>query len=287
MADTDDIVSLVLGAKPEEAKVGQGRGSALCSYWKRPDGWITVIEAHVKTNAPNYAEFVQKGFRPLSTRFGEEVAFAANATMMSNDGTRAFEKFLAAGGLDYIDTRGEYGPAGEYLMPPDQLIAYGWHRNPAVVAKRPDVANVKDYECPHRCVDRTTGKITVFSSQGLLDRHLDSDPDHRAVRTQHAMTETLTKVLAPQAVAPAIDMDALVASITAKVTAELEAKYAAPTPPTPAARYPEGSPDESWPRTALMAWAKDNNLSHVLSPSMNTADTFAAIQQARLVSAGG
>lgn len=292
MADTNnELVNLVLGEKPGEVVVGSGRGSALCHYWKRPtDGWITVIAAHVKTDAPAYAEFISKGFKPLPYYFGVEEVY--KGTMLGGDGTRQFEKFIAAGGLDYIDTRGEFGDVGEYLMPATQIVQMNWHRSPAVREKRPDVASIVDLPCPHKCIDKVTGKVSLFASQVLLDKHLDTDPDHRATRTQYAMTETLTKVLGPQA-APAFDIAAMREEIKAELRAEfletLRAE-AAPPPPIPAApvslRYPEGSPDESWSRQNLMAWAKDNGYSAALSPSLNTAETLAAINNARLVSAG-
>lgn len=289
MADTNnELVTLVLGQKPGEAVVGSGRGSALCHYWKRPDGWITAIEAHVKTNAPQYAEFVSRGFKPLPYLFGVEEAYSGSGTMTGGDGTRQFEKFIAAGGLDWIDTRGEFGTPGEYLMPAEQVIALGWHRKPGVREMRPDVADVVDIPCPHKCVDKVTKQISVFTSRQLLDKHLDTDPDHRATRTQFAMTESLKEVMgAPRSEpAPVIDVAAIRAQLKAELMAELAAELRTPTPAPVAARYPEGSPDDTWPRTALMAWAKDNGLSSVLSPSMNTADTLAAINSARLVSAG-
>lgn len=112
-------------------------------YWRKPNGWIVVAQAHANA----FREYVMRGFKPL-----EKYGFIS-AKAGSPD-----EHLASAAALERLLTL----PGGIAEFPPEQIIEYRWHLDPPIEGlKFPQMegVDVDVFECPE-CEDAIFFKIT-------------------------------------------------------------------------------------------------------------------------------
>jgi len=122
-------------------------------YWRKPNGWIVVGQAHANA----FREYVMRGFQPL-----EKYGFIS-AGSGSPD-----EHLSSADALERLLTL----PGGIAEFPPEQIIEYRWHLEPPIEGlKFPQMegVDVEIFECPE-CEDTLFFKVTNLVSH-LRIRH--------------------------------------------------------------------------------------------------------------------
>lgn len=258
-------------------------------YWRKPErynatdsGWI-VPGPDYKTDAPRHERLKDKGWRELPDNFGLQItgmgmeakepttiAWEANPLQRQRP-TIWLEPFIKAGGLTYIIKPTEdFGTPGTYLIPADQLVAYGLHRLPGIKDLRPDLAEAVDIECETEgCQNQGDGRRKRFAgvnraaAERALDMHMAS---HTGGEGARSAGRELTKALeAMESRGNSLNAEAIAVAVAAAmkalgVTPTLDPTVRPEPPKPPAPRYPDGDPTENWKRPEMMAWAADNGL---------------------------
>ena len=200
--DNAAVMAAMFGTKSGTGSVALGslgRESRQVKYWKKPDGWVTIGPTR-QTDGPEYLRYLEnKKYKPLPDFYGVEVVgkpAAQGGSMLNSNGHTQLAKFIDNGGLTAIDTDGEFGKPGEYILPRDQLISRGMHRQPDIVAKRPDLAGIVDVECPYGCIDQATSKHRLFAYQEWCDQHVVAA--HKEAIASEAVGRTIAKAMEKQ-----------------------------------------------------------------------------------------
>jgi hypothetical protein len=146
-------------------------------------------------------------------------------------------------------------------------------------------------------LNKGTRKPELFSSEYLLNRHLQNDSAHKAMMSQKAMADSITQALretrlsSGDAVTPEFIASIVAETVKAALGSKMQAAPAPAVPgpafaPSPAQatrpRYPDGHPDRSWQRQEMLAWGKDNGFKWTLD--MTREDILDAITEAELAS---
>lgn len=125
-----------------------------------------------------------------------------------------------------------FAKGGIVEMPLSQLVHLGYHKRPACVAARPELANVLQLSCPLQCTDEH-GDIFTFPSQQILNQHIDTSPRHKNERGSMAAANILKDQLQQSNVSPETIASIVAAVMTAMggKTAPVEPEPVAPAPP--------------------------------------------------------
>lgn len=288
-SDSARALEIIFGRGEDGIMVGGSRREKQrrAKYWRKPEhqgatdsGWI-VAGPDYKTDPSRHERLKDKGWKELPDTFGLQVTgqgdSARNPTTIAWEASarqRAkpsiwLEPFIAGGGLTYkIKATEDFGTPGSYLMPAEQIVAYGLHRLPGIKELRPDLAEAVDLECPHSCINNNKTRklfagVNYAEAQKSLDQHMAAE--HRMSEGARAVGMEVSRQV--EAVGGAkLDTESIAKIVAATVAALREGgvisggeppkAQAAPEPPRP--RYPEGEPQPSWKRQELMAWAADN-----------------------------
>jgi len=158
----------------------------------RNEGWISTGPVLQPFTAQEYAEFGEiKHAEPLED-YGRW-----NPDLFREPGQR-FAKLIEGGGLKE--------------MPDSQLLAYGWHHLPEVVADRPSLAPFlkSEFWCEHGCPTKGT-QARWFIDQEQYNVHISSE--HKEVIGPSAIGEQIKNAMEAVGNAQQMDMPTLVASI--------------------------------------------------------------------------
>jgi hypothetical protein len=271
--DTTAVMAAMFGEKNSTTAVGLGslgRQSREAKYWKKPDGWVTIGPTR-STDGPEYLRYLEnKRYKPLPDFYGVEVVGekpGGGNSMCTANGKLQLRSFIKNGGLTAIDENGEYGPKGEYLLPRDQLIVLGMHRQPSIVAQRPDLADVEDVECPYGCIDQATQKHRLFAYQTWCDQHIVAV--HKDAIASEAVGKTIAKAMANQGGTNAEQIAAIVAAVMQAMNPVQKAAVAAVAVEASLEDEPPLLPEEEAPlEVELPAPAPRFDLEHARRPDM-------------------
>ena len=274
-----------------------GRRNKELKYWKKPDGWI-AIGPRVQSDPFDYQRHVQiKRWRELPDSFGYEEIGSTAPDSMTRSGTK-FRKFLKNGGLAAVDKNGDFGPAGAYLMPGPQIVTNLGHRDAAVRAARPDVAeNAVDVECPYGCQGDGPGGERLFHGWGKADaernlhQHITAAHEDAVAaeavgkQNQEALLAASSMFAAQSGSGGGNNFDAQqMAQIMAQAMIMVNQMQQPPAPLAPVvinepATFQEpakfdltGRPDMTWQRKHMWQWLKANGITPPVGFVKWTAD---------------
>lgn len=260
------------------AAVYHGKPSKEIKYWKRRSDGFIVTGPTVVSDPYDYQRFIAvKRCRELDNKYGREQV----GGFLTGTTTRYYLWYIN-GGLTAVDETGEYGPVGEFLMPPQQVVQLLWHRNPEVRKLRADVvAGAVDVECPHGCSGED-GNIRLFWGWGKeeaersLRQHINASHEKQQAaesigRQNRDMMEGMATLFAEKLASNGqqqLDMNQIVQMMAAAMAAaQLQPQM------VDANKYPQGTPDDTWKRQELMAYAKDHSIPQPENPmKLKTAD---------------
>lgn len=225
--DTGIALEAMFGEKSGTGAISMGsarrKESREVAYWIRTDGWIGLGPTS-RTDAPAYIRFIEvKHWKPLPLSYGVEVEGANPGTMR---GPTQLRNFIKNGGLTARATVGDNTgkEPGEYLLPTEQLIVLGMHRDPKMVALRPDLegAAANDLACEYGCLALDgSQKRRLFAKPEWRDAHVVAA--HKEAIASEAVGKTISKAMGSMQGA-SIDPT----TIAAIVTAVMQAMKAAP-----------------------------------------------------------
>ena len=151
MTSGQDIFNSISGVTDVPEIAMSSRRNKEIMYWRKCAGctrhtqennWITVGPAMSPYTAVEYTEFQQlKHMTPLN-KYG--IYTQGSLPGQKYNLTKPEERFRAIIELGGIDE-----------FPTDQMVAYNWHKFPAVCAVRPELNDIVDIKCQHGCVNRT------------------------------------------------------------------------------------------------------------------------------------
>lgn len=196
-------------------------------YWRKPDGWI-LLGPEISTDSPKYQQWREFGWRELPDRFGVEVAYTIDSTMLpakgyaERDANRWMTRLIANGGLTYVITESDdFGKPGEYLITKKQLISMGFHKIKAVTDVRPDLLDVVIVKCPFGC-PREFAAETQFEAEAAKNQHV------AAVHREAVVSQSVGSAVASaiQSVMPSNQPSTaeLISAVTTAILAALRAQ---------------------------------------------------------------
>ena len=196
-SDTGIALEAMFGEKSGTGAVPLGalkrKQSREWQYWIRPDGGVHFGPTS-RTDAPEYIRYMEdKGWKPLPLSYGTEVAGVYGGSM---EGRTMLRHFIRNGGVTAVATVGDNTGKrpGEYIMPREQLISLGMHREPGMVKLRPDLAGVVDYECEYGCLALDgSGKRRAFPYLESRDQHVVAA--HKEAIASEAVGKTISKAM--------------------------------------------------------------------------------------------
>lgn len=260
--------------EPEFVQIKNDR-SAKVQYWRR---WSNgeILVGPMINDTPKYQQWIeQKRCAPLpAQKFGWEYA-GGKGYMRPNNTKYQFTRMpngstvpswlvplFNAGGHRYVLGESDYsfGKPGEFLLPKWQIVELELHRFQWMRDDRPDLNDVKDIECPHKCPN-TAGRpgIRLFTTEDAVNQHIAAV--HKEAVGPQAIGAELTKMIMAQS---EMSKGADVATIATAVAAALKAVGIGSASKAAAflgeKKYPEGRPDETWKKNELVAFIADNDL---------------------------
>lgn len=278
LSDAAKALEVIFG-KPDEGGVHVGGSrnekQRRVKYWRKPEyegatdsGWI-MVGPEYDTDPPRHKQFITRGRKELPDYFGKQLTGQPTTTMAWEASTEQrkkpsvwLEPLIKAGGLTYIIQNNDpYGQPGSYLIPADQLVAYGLHQRPGIKELRPDLAEATDLECPHACINNNKTRklfsgINKEEAEKSLDQHMAAM--HRQSEGARAVGVEVSKQweLAAQK-GDGLDAEKIAQIVAATIVALQQSNVLDVSKPEPK-KYPEGEPHEKWKRIELMAYAGDH-----------------------------
>jgi hypothetical protein len=288
-SDSAKALEVIFGKPEDGVMVGGSKREKQrrAKYWRKPDhegatdaGWIIVGPDYMTDAARHDRMKNLKGWKELPDSFGLEITGQPNSIItwegrkdQGKNPERWLEPFFKAGGLTYIIQPGDgYGKPGDYLIPAMQLVTYGFHRRKGITDLRPDLASAVDLECEHGCINENNTRklfsgITLAHAQKSLDQHMTS---HKQSEGSRSAGREIQKVIeAMEAKGQKMDAEDIAKIVAATIVA-LQQAQVVEVSQIAAKKYPEGTPDETWKRPQLMAYAADSGMKQLSEPMRKT-----------------